>query len=244
CKLPKLEMRVRFPYPALFYYMKMKKIVYECQYASEKIKIDGILDEASWKMAENLEFFIPVTLETPHSITTAKLLYDEKYLYAGFKCYDDDIRATYTKRDSFTWEEDVVEIFLKTSIDEPSYYEFEFSPIKTIFDAFIPGPEHLNDILACAKWNCEGIMLETHIEGTVNDTSDIDTYWSIEIAIPFISLPTLKGRVPEKGEKWVFHLARYDYSKSIKLGRELSSTARLTTRNFHNLNDAQILIFR
>jgi len=222
----------------------MGKIVYECQYASEEIKIDGVLNEEVWNKAENLEFFVPVTLESPRSITIAKLLYNDEYLYAGFKCYDDDIRATYTKRDSFTWEEDVVEIFFKTSPEKPQYYEFEFSPIKTIFDAFIPGPECLSNVLECAKWNCEGILIETYINGTINDTSDVDMYWSIEIAIPFASLPTLNGRSPEKNDQWIFHLARYDYSKFLKHGRELSSTARLTTKNFHKLDEGQVLIFK
>ena len=220
----------------------MKRIKYRC-HRVDKIIVDGIL-EKEWKKAENLEFFIPVTMVQPSSETSAKLLYDNDFLYIGFFCHDQDIKATYTKRDSPTWQQDVVEVFLKTGENISPYYEFEFSPIKTVFDAFLPGPEKLQDIFECAKWNCEGLKVETKICGTLNDSSDTDQYWSIEIAIPFKGLPTLKGKQPEKGDKWLFHLARYDYSAYLPSGRELSSTARFTVRNFHFLDDWMYLEFQ
>jgi len=221
----------------------MKRIQYRCPKISGRIRIDGTLNDPSWEKAERLEFFVPATLEQPASITHAKLLYDDEFLYIGFKCFDDDIRATYRKRDSFTWEEDVVEVFLKPSPEKTEYFEFEFSPIKTIFDAFIPGPDHIHRVVECSKWNCSGIVVETFIDGTLNDTSDIDRYWSMEIAIPFKGLPVLKGKPPATGDKWLFHLARYDYSYSLKKHRELSSTAYLTSRNFHNYDEWIVLLF-
>jgi len=220
------------------------KIIYKCEHVKNPLIIDGILDEDAWSNAETLEFFIPVSLETPISKTEAKILYDDRYLYIGFKCYDEDIKATYTNRDSYTWEQDVVEAFIKTSIIEPEYFEFEFSPIKTIFDSFLPGKEYRSQVIECSKWNCDGIIIGSFIKGTLNDSSDIDDYWSIEIGIPFEGLPTLKGKIPNKNEKWIFHLARYDYSAYIKYTRELSSCARLTTRDFHNLDDGLLLEFK
>ncbi|MCM8763834.1 MAG: carbohydrate-binding family 9-like protein [Candidatus Omnitrophica bacterium] len=221
----------------------LRKMRYRCPRTYERINVDGILAERVWQKAERLEFFVPVTLEEPVSKTIAKLLYDEENLYIGFKCFDCDTKATYTARDSFIWEEDAVELFMKTSTDGPSYYEFEFSPIKAIFDAFAPVSGNNGKILDYAKWNCKNILVETFISGTLNDSSDIDEYWSIEIAIPFSSLPTLNGKHPEKGEKWLFHVARYDYSYSLKNSRELCSCARFSTRDFHNINEWLILLF-
>ncbi|MCM8814804.1 MAG: carbohydrate-binding family 9-like protein [Candidatus Omnitrophica bacterium] len=221
----------------------LKRIQYRCPRIYEQINIDGILNENAWQKAECLEFFVPVKVIEPVSKTMAKLLYDEKNLYIGLKCFDCDIKATYTARDSSTWEEDVVELFIKTSTEGPGYYEFEFSPIKTIFDAFVPVSENNGKILEYSRWNCEGIKVETFISGTINDSSDFDDYWSIEISIPFAGLPTLDGRNPEKGEKWLFHVARYDYSYSLRNSRELCSCACLTNRNFHNINEWLLLLF-
>ncbi len=220
------------------------RIIYNCSYVDKPLSIDGILNEDSWHDAETLEFFIPVSLQTPLSRTEAKILYDDRYLYIGFRCYDLDIRATYTERDSFTWEQDVVEAFIKPSINDPGYFEFEFSPVRTIFDAFLPSSEYRQHVIECSKWNCDGIVIGSFIKGTLNDSSDMDEYWSIEVGIPFKGLPLLKGRTPAKNERWIFHLARYDYSVYNRFTRELSSCARLTTRDFHNLDDALFLEFR
>ncbi|MCX7706311.1 MAG: carbohydrate-binding family 9-like protein [bacterium] len=221
----------------------MPRIEYRCQRIETELRIDGILNEKEWQKAECLEFFIPVTLQRPISQTRAKLLYDHQYLYIGFMCFDKDIIATHIKRDSPTWEEDVAEIFIMPSMEKKTYYELEFSPIKTIFDAFIPDPDYSKNVLDYSGWNCEGLLIESFIFGTINDSSDSDNYWSIEIAIPFKSLPTLENIPPEKGTKWLFHLARYDYSCFLKNYRELSSCARLTERNFHKFEEWLVLIF-
>ncbi|MCM8817829.1 MAG: carbohydrate-binding family 9-like protein [Candidatus Omnitrophica bacterium] len=221
----------------------MCKIAYRCPRIDKELKIDGLLDEQDWYLAKALEFFVPVTLQQPVSKTVAKLLYNQKYLYVGFTCFDKDIRATYVRRDSPIWEEDVVEVFIMTSCSGGPYFEFEFSPIKTIFDAFFVYPERTNkSIIESSKWNCEGILVESFVSGTINDPSDFDNHWTIEIAIPFLSLPTLKNP-PKKGEKWLFHLARYDYSYVLKNYRELSSCAYLTDRNFHKFDQWLTLVF-
>lgn len=184
----------------------LNRIIYRCQYVEKPLNIDGIVEKEAWNNAEILEFFIPVPLKTPVSKTQAKLLYDDKYLYIGFKCYDNDIRATYTERDSFTWEQEVVETFIKTSVNQPEYFEFEFSPLMTIFDAFLPGPEYRLYVIECSRWNCNGIVVKSYIKGTLNDSSDIDEYWSIEIGIPFKSLPTLKKPLLKKMKDGFFIL--------------------------------------
>ncbi len=58
----------------------------------------------------------------------------------------------------------------------------------------------------------------------------------IEIAIPFAGLPTL-DRPPQSGDRWLFHLARYDYSVYLPEGVELSSCAPLAQVDFHRYED-------
>ena len=45
--------------------------------------------------------------------------------------------------------------------------------------------------------------------GTLNDTSDIDDYWTIELAIPLVTFETFAPDIPPKqGQKWRLNLYR------------------------------------
>ena len=114
---------------------KQKRVVssereaYRCCLTSEPIKVDGFLDEPAWEKAKALNFTLPGTLKEPVSRTEARILYDNKYLYVGIKAYDQNIWATYTEQDSIVYEEDALEIVLKTDPEKDPYYEFEVSPL-------------------------------------------------------------------------------------------------------------------
>ena len=87
---------------------------------SEAITIDGALSEEAWQKAQDLTDFIqfepargkPATLKT-----IAKVLYDGKYIYIGFLCYDprpELIAASQSKRDSDLRWDDSVAVCLDT----------------------------------------------------------------------------------------------------------------------------------
>ena len=211
---------------------------YNCLFATEKVKVDGYLDEQVWKRAETLNFIVPVTNEEPLSKTEAKLLWDKDYLYVSFKAYDKDIWGYYTKRDEPTCQEDVLEVFFKTDSEKEPYYNFEINALGTVYDGFnlkrgAGGEDHHR----WSRWNCKGLKIGIKIKGTLNNPEDRDEYWQLEVAIPFANLPTLKGKAPENGDIWVFHLSRYDYSVYLPEGVELSSCAPLTRVDFHRYED-------
>ncbi|MBI3990773.1 MAG: carbohydrate-binding family 9-like protein [Candidatus Omnitrophica bacterium] len=215
-----------------------KEIAYNCRYIEEHIKIDGKFNEPSWKKAEVIDnFIIPVTSKKPISKTEAKLLWDDKYLYVGFKAFDKDIWSYYKDRDDPTCTEDVLEVFFKTDAQKEPYYNFEINALGTVYDAFnlmrgAAGSDH-----RWKKWDCKGLKVATFIKGTLNNYEDVDEYWQLEIAIPFASLSTLKGEIPNHNDKWSFHLARYDYSVYLPEGVELTSCAPLSKLNFHWFED-------
>ena len=223
-----------------------EKILYSCIFTTDTIKIDGTLDEPAWQKAEVLNFIIPITGEKPLSITEGKILGDNKYLYIGFKAYDKDIWGYFTKRDSSTYQEDVLEIFFKSDSEEKSYYNFEINALGTIYDAFIEKNKSAGGGIGqrWARWNCKNIKIKTKISGTLNNCYDVDECWVMEVRIPFTSLPTLKGRIPAPEENWLFLLGRYDYSVYLPEGRELSTCAHLSKINFHYYNDWVKLKFK
>ena len=222
--------------------MVPKKEPYACVFTPEPIKIDGFLNEPVWEKAKVLNFTLPVIFKEPISKTEGRILYDNKYLYVGIKAYDQDIWSYYKERDSNTCLEDVLEVFIKPDPvahpDGPDpYYNFEINALGTVLDAFNVKRGAAGNYTRWSSWNCDGLKIAIQIKGTLNDWRDKDEYWTLEAAIPFAELPSLAGKSPQKGDAWLFHLARYDYSVYLPKGRELTSCAPLSKVDFHLYED-------
>lgn len=218
--------------------------VYPCFFTGERLVIDGHLTEASWKKAKILDFFVPVANKPVISKTEGRILWSKEYLYVGFKAYDRDIWGYLTERDSPTCSEDVLEFFFTPHANAAPYYNFEINALGTVYDACnINRYAGGGRMQRWARWNCPGLKVGIQIKGTLNDCTDEDEYWQMEAAIPFASLPSLKGKTPAAGDAWKFHLARYDYSVYLQNGVELSSCARLKKADFHNAGEWRLMRF-
>ena len=72
---------------------------------SQPIKLDGILNEPAWQNARPITDFIQIQPDEgapPSLLTEVRLLYDQKNLYFGFTCYDnqiDELVANEMRRD-------------------------------------------------------------------------------------------------------------------------------------------------
>ncbi len=65
---------------------------------------------------------------------------------------------------------------------------------------------------AFRDFDVPGLRHQVRIEGTLNDSSDVDRGWTAEIAFPWAGLKWLAGGVeprPAAGDVWRLHLARY-----------------------------------
>ncbi|HOC03709.1 MAG: hypothetical protein BWX89_00637 [candidate division TA06 bacterium ADurb.Bin131] len=215
-----------------------------CNRAHGKIIVDGWLNEPAWKNAEKIDFVRIISFEKPDMETKAFCLYDDEYLYIGFIMYDMDIWGIYEKRDSLLYDEDVVEVFLKPNLSKDPYYEFEVSPRNIVLDAYL-GNRTLagNMFLRFAKWNCPGLKTAVKVKGTLNNWEDIDEYWSVEIAIPFRSLPSLK-KAPLPDDIWLINLGRYDYSIYQKNINEVTTCSPITKFDFHRYEEWRFIRYK
>lgn len=149
------------------------------------IKLDGILDEASWGEAPaipNLTQRDPKMGQPSTERTEVRLLFDDKNLYVGVYCYDsepDKIVATELRYDAEMEGDDIFEVMIDTFHDHRSGYRFRVNPLGTIRDQSV-GEEGLivNDNWderweAAAKINKEG--------------------WFAEMRIPFAAMRFPKG---------------------------------------------------
>jgi hypothetical protein len=97
------------------------------------LTIDGRLDEADWRRAPRSPRFVDLISGRPtiHD-TRAAVLWDDVNLYVGFWVEEPFVESTLTERDSLVWSENDVELFIA---GKDAYYEFELSPLGTIYEA-------------------------------------------------------------------------------------------------------------
>lgn len=183
--------------------------------ADAKISIDGRLDDVSWAGAPALSPLADIRddakLPLPTKNTTIKMLWDDTYLYIGAYLEEDDVVATLKGRDVIIYKENDFEVFIDPEGDGENYFEFEFSAKGEIMDLLMDRPYSKGGNFYM-PWDCTGLIVKTHIDGTVNDPSDKDKGWGIEIAIPRASL--MRGfEKPSDRNLWRMNFSRVEYLK-------------------------------
>src|SRR5262249_21166313 len=111
----------------------------ECRFASNVIRVNGVLDDLAWEGAQLLtDFAVYWQKRKPRTKTTARLLWDNRYLYFAAEMEDHDLFALTKERNGKTWEDDVFELFFKPSADKLPYYEFQVNALNTQLELFLP----------------------------------------------------------------------------------------------------------
>ena len=173
------------------------------------ITIDGKRDEADWADAPPMDNFVFTWWKEGDPLpqqTDAKLLWDDNYLYLSYFCSDTDIQATRIGRDSPVYRDDCVEIFASPELNRPeNYFNLEMNALGEQLDQYRPNGKMLPD------WNPDGIKIGVTIDGTLNDSSDIDSGWTLEAAIPFeLFTKVLPAGHPRSGDRWRLNLTRLE----------------------------------
>lgn len=184
---------------------------YVCYRTSSPMTIDGHLDEPSWAKAVSIVLVQTDTGEPSRYETTAKMLWDDTYLYVGFHCVDPDIWGTITHRDGHIYDEEVVEIFLDADGNSISYVEIEVSPLNVLLDLYVLKRGNVWKMLF--DWDCEGLLHAVSIDGKVNEREVEDRSWTVEMAIPFTDIVTAPHIPPTHGDIWRANLYRIDRAK-------------------------------
>ena len=206
---------------------------YTCRKTVEPITIDGHLTEGIWSQLESVgDFTLGDGTEAPQLPTEVKMCWDESNLYLAFVAVDTDIWGKMRERDDPIYQEEVVEAFLCSGGDVTRYFEFEFSPHNVVFDAKIECPESgdRREMTADVGWDCAGLQSAVQVVGSLDDSSDVDERWTVEVALPFASIGR-DGKPPVDGEEWRGNFYRIDQAG----GGEFScwSPTLVLPPNFH-----------
>lgn len=179
--------------------------------AKKPLVLDGKADETDWKQAlwiNDFEDIEGAKKPAPLHPTRVKMLHDTASLYILAELQEPHIWATYDRHDMIIYHENDFEVFIDPDGDTHNYYEFELNARNTLLDLKMPMP-YRNGGKADISWNCNGFESAVALEGTLNDPSDTDKKWTIEMKIPFAGLGLQE--IPKNGQTWKVNFSRVEW---------------------------------
>jgi hypothetical protein len=196
---------------------------YVCYRAPGPIEIDGAVTEDGWRDAPWTEPFVDIEGDgkpTPRFLTRAKMLWDDESLYVACEMEEPHVWATLTERDAVIFHDNDFEIFIDPDGDTHEYYELEVNALDTVWDLLLIRP-YRDGGPAVDSWDIRGLRTGVAIDGTLNDPSDVDTGWTVELAIPWAVLEECAhGPAPPlPGDRWRVNFSRVEWRTEAIEGR-------------------------
>ncbi|WP_412986013.1 carbohydrate-binding family 9-like protein [Pontimicrobium sp. IMCC45349] len=189
---------------------------------TDKIDIDGLADEPSWKTALFSDKFIDIEgVKKTKYDTQVKMLWNNDYLYVYAEMKEPHIWGNLKQRDTIIYYNNDFEVFLDPSSTGIGYGEVEINALNTVWDLYLNKPYRIGG-KANFEWNLNNLKSAVKIYGTLNNPNDIDSHWTVEIAIPLKPLIGLKNRpksIPKEGEQWRINFSRVQWDHDIINGK-------------------------
>ncbi len=195
---------------------------YVCYRTPVPVVADGRLDEEAWAKAPWTEYFRDIegsAKPDPKYRTRAKVLWDDENIYFAAELEEPHVWAKLMQRDTIIYYDNDFEIFIDPDGDTQMYYEFEVNAFGTPWDLLMTKP-YRDGGLPIFAWDIAGLEVGVHVDGTINDPSDIDKGWTVEITMPLKMLRECdtSGRLPEPGAKWRLGFSRVQWRTCVECG--------------------------
>jgi Carbohydrate-binding family 9 len=189
-----------------------------------------------------------ITGSPTHLKTHVSVLWDQTHLYLGYQIEEPNLAAKFKKEDDPIYQDNDVEFFIAgrdgyyefeinahgTIYDGlfvwQSAYETSGLAKWPQFDRTKPNVQSqaFNGVgytkhprglrWAFLDWDFSSIQSAVHLDGTLNDPSDTDQGWSVEVAIPWKELAMLdlskpRDLPPKVGDVWRIDFSRFNQTK-------------------------------
>ena len=198
------------------------------KFITEKIKLDGALDEQAWQTAEKMpsfwEFFPKDSIKAKYQ-TEILLAYDEKNIYIGAKLYSagNNYVTPSFRRDFRAGGNDNVSFLFDTFNDKTNSFLFGMNPYGVMREALLYNGGTANEYFNM-YWDNKWSAVSKMYEG----------YWICELSIPLTTL-----RFKEGSTQWNFKAYRFDTQAN-----ELSTLMRIPQNQIiMNLGYSMPIIF-
>ncbi|MHC4491218.1 MAG: carbohydrate-binding family 9-like protein [Planctomycetota bacterium] len=192
--------------------------LYLCARPPAPPEIDGKLDDAAWQNASWTADFVDIEgalRPGPRYRTRVKMVWDETHLYVGAELEEPHVWATLEERDSVIYQDNDFEFFVDPDGDTHRYFELEINAFGTVWDLLLEKP-YRDGGPARTKWMMRGLKTAVFVDGTINDPSDIDSGWNVEMAVPWSALDRA---APRPGERWRINFSRVQWRARVKKDR-------------------------
>ncbi len=170
---------------------------------------------------------------------------DLEVLIDGGDCYYElEVNAANTIYEVFFIWKDTYEIGGKFDTSQFDVHQKEAYTFGGDYDrtgaSFWKGTDPRGIRWAFTDFDMEGLETAVKLDGTLNDNSDVDKGWSLEIAIPWENLKILgNGRAipPSNGDVWNMFLGRFQ--KLVLSGKEVQPHPAMAL-NSHGIYDTHM----
>ena len=206
-------------------------------YRAGTVIIDGVIEDNEWSKAPWSSLFTDIEGDlkpAPLNDTRMKMMWDDSFLYIAAELREPHIWAKLRQRDTVIYYDNDFEVFIDPDGDTHGYYEFEMNAFNTVWDLLLTRPYRDNGQVIDA-WDITGLKSAVKIYGTVNDPSDTDEKWTLELAFPFEVLKEW-GNVPAEGTVWRMNFSRVNWKTRIENGTYVKETDPATGRPLPEFN--------
>lgn len=206
---------------------------------SDSILVDGKPDEKDWQKAKWTADFVDIEGDrkpAPLYPTRVKMLWNKHSLYILAEIIEPHIWSYYTSRDQIVYQENDFEMFIDPDWDAQNYFEFEVNAANTLFDLFMPRPYRTGGI-PMISWDSTGFRSAVSVDGTLNNPTDEDWKWTLEMAIPFHDLRLgVWNQIPKDGQTWKMNFSRVNWQTRLVDGKYTRKTDAKTGRMLSEYN--------
>jgi hypothetical protein len=196
---------------------------YVCYQAEKSILVDGVLDDQAWQQAPWSNTFVDIEgdlKEKPAKESKIKMLWDANYFYIAAELKDDHIWGNLKEHDAVIFNDNDFEVFIDPDGDTHNYYEFEINALNTTWDLILTKPYRDNGF-SIDNWEIPGMKSAVKIYGSLNNPTDIDDKWTVELAFPWKVLKECNtaSAKPVDGSQWRINFSRVQWITEILDGK-------------------------
>lgn len=175
--------------------------------------IDGHVGEAEWGMAVWTAPFVDICgalRPAPRYATQVKMLCDDTNFYVAARLEEPNVTARLRQRDTIVWRDNDFEVFIDPNGDGVEYFEIEVNPLGTLLDLIMTYPYRSGGTFLSA-WDCPGLKVAVSIDGTLNNSADLDRGWWVEMAIPHEAIRVGFNGGLKQGRLWRVNFSRVEW---------------------------------
>jgi hypothetical protein len=195
---------------------------------SDKITVDGKDKEKVWEQAKWTDNFTDVETGTlTNNRARCKLLWNDTCLYVYAEIKEANLWATLKEHDSQVFQDNALEIFICPNGNNFNYVEFQVNGFETTWELFLPKP-YRNGGKGLTNWDIKGLKKAVRLNGTINNPKDVDSGWSIELAIPLKAVMMNGEQPPKIGSIWRMNFSSVQWGLDIVNGKYSKRIDKLT----------------